>query len=173
MVRDKTEKEGRVGYFSALFESNQLTLSKSWIDLTHASSGFSRNWINSTNGSSGFPKKWFKSTLDSSEKHRFWIDAWFSSEMYGCLKSVCLYSYSTDIFKARSSWMAAYSIKIMFSIYDASSFPGNWIKSAHGSSVFPRSCFGLTSDSSSFWKYCLESTGWLKRRTIRFESTHE
>ena len=54
--------------------------------------------------------------------------------------------------------MAAYSIKITFSIYDSGSFPGNCIKSAHGSIIFPRSCFGLTSDSSSFWKYCFEWT---------------
>ena len=43
MVRDKTGQAGRPWYDLALFESDQLPLSKFWIDLTNYSSGFPRN----------------------------------------------------------------------------------------------------------------------------------
>ena len=51
MVWDKTGQAGRLGYDTALFESNQFALSKSWIDLPHDSSGFPRSWIHSTRSS--------------------------------------------------------------------------------------------------------------------------
>ena len=57
MVRDKTGRVVRLGYNSALFESNRLAMSKYWIDLTHDSGGFPRNRMSPNHDSSGFPKK--------------------------------------------------------------------------------------------------------------------
>ena len=133
-----------------LFYHRLLHICIGLYDLTHNPSCFLRNRFFSIMTQVLFPRN-DSNQLVTQGKNSDSESSHDSAPRYmnGCLKLVWLYSYSTDIFKARSSWILAYSIEItLFSSYDSRSSRRKWLKWIRGPSAFDRNCLDSTTDSS-------------------------
>ena len=165
MVRDKTGQAGRFWYDSALFESNQLALSKFCIDLTHDSSGFPRNWISSNHDSRGFPRNDLNQlmaqakNIDSESTHDSALrcrDSWNWS----------VFSHTQLVFSKLSpaEWRLILLEYCFFQLTTQVASPRNGYNQCTTRVFFPRNCLDSTSNSSIFGKHWLESTHVLSRK---------
>ena len=113
-----------------------------------------------------FPRNDLNEPVTQTKKHRFWIDAWFI--FVWILEIGSTLFDSIDIFKAKSSSTAAYSMKMLFFIlrlkYDL-------IKTQDS---FPREMNQMTSWLECFSQELVRFNFWIKHllKKYWFEPTH-